>query len=280
MNEVKNPVRTLKTVSITALVTACIMYLLVNIAYFIVVPLDEIKNSQELIAALFFERCFGPRVGKTLLPLAVALSGAGNVMVVTFALVGLSIPMEIRTANLDKARLNQEIARQGFLPFPKLLASSKPFNAPLGALIVHYIPSFLVITLPPSSEVYSFILEVEGYPGQIFALASSVGLLWLRYKRPDLKRPFKVWRLAVVLRIFLCLALLAAPFFPPRGGQTSGGIWYATYAVVGISVILFGSVYWYIRFKLLPRWNGYNVEEEVGVLDDGTTFTRLINVLQ
>jgi amino acid transporter len=87
MNEVKNPIRTLKSVSITALLTACIMYLLVNIAYFIVVPLDEIKGNRELIAALFFEKCFGPRVGKTLLPLAVALSGAGNVMVVTFALV-------------------------------------------------------------------------------------------------------------------------------------------------------------------------------------------------
>jgi amino acid transporter len=93
MNEVRNPIRTLKSVSITALLTACIMYLLVNVAYFIVVPLDEVKDSRELIAALFFERCFGPTVGKTLLPLAVGLSGAGNVMVVTFALVGCIIPL-------------------------------------------------------------------------------------------------------------------------------------------------------------------------------------------
>jgi hypothetical protein len=65
------------------------MYLLVNVAYFIVVPLDDIKNSRELIAALFFESLFGSRAGKTLLPLAVALSGVGNVMVVTFALVSI-----------------------------------------------------------------------------------------------------------------------------------------------------------------------------------------------
>jgi amino acid transporter len=87
LNEVKNPVRTLKSVSVTALITACILYVLVNIAYFIVVPLDEIKGSGELIAALFFEKSFGPQLGKKILPLAVALSGAGNVMVVTFALV-------------------------------------------------------------------------------------------------------------------------------------------------------------------------------------------------
>ncbi|KAF1848187.1 uncharacterized protein K460DRAFT_333958 [Cucurbitaria berberidis CBS 394.84] len=243
------------SVSITALVTACILYLLINVAYFTVVPLDEVKDSGELIAALFFEKVFGARVGKTLLPLAVALSGAGNVMVVTFAL----------------ARLNQEIARQGFLPYSKILASSHPFNAPLGGLIVHYIPSLLVIALPPSSEVYSFILEVEGYPGQVFALATSAGLLWLRYKRPDLKRPFRAWRAAVVLRVVLSVSLLAAPFFPPKGGRKKGELWYATYAVVGISVIIFGFLYWYVWIKLIPRWKGYRVEEETSVLDDGTT---------
>jgi amino acid transporter len=92
LNEVKNPIRTLKSVSTSALVTACFLYVLVNIAYFIVVPLDEIRDSGELIAALFFERSFGPNFGKKILPLAVALSGAGNVMVVTFALVSLDFP--------------------------------------------------------------------------------------------------------------------------------------------------------------------------------------------
>ncbi|KAF3050954.1 hypothetical protein E8E11_009956 [Didymella keratinophila] len=261
LNEVRNPVRTLKLVSITALITACILYSLVNVAYFIVIPLDEIKGSKELIAALFFEKVFGPTVGKVVLPLAVASSGAGNVMVVTFAL----------------ARLNQEIARQGFLPWPELLASSKPFNAPLGGLIVHYIPSLLVIALPPSGEVYSFILEVEGYPGQIFALATSAGLLWLRFSRPDLKRPFRAWNSAIILRIILCTALLAAPFFPPEQ-QRNTGIWYATYAVVGISVIAFGFLYWYVWLKLIPRLRGYRVEEKASVLDDGTTITQLVHV--
>jgi len=89
LNEVKDPVRTLKSVSLTALVTACFLYLLANLAYFAVVPVEEIKQSGQLIAALFFERVFGQNVGRRFLPLAVALSAAGNVMVVTFALVRL-----------------------------------------------------------------------------------------------------------------------------------------------------------------------------------------------
>ncbi len=171
LNEVKSPVRTLKSVGPAALLTACIMYVLVNVAYFAVVPLEDIQESGELIAALFFERVFEPGFGNIFLPLAIAVSAAGNVMVVTFSLVSLPKVMALvgSFANiLCKARLNQEIARQGFLPYAGLLASSKPFNAPLGGLIVHYVPSLLVIVLPPSSDVYAFIADVEGYAGQFF----------------------------------------------------------------------------------------------------------------
>lgn len=87
LNEVKDPVRTLRSVAMTALATACSMYFLINVAYFLVVPVDEIRDSGELIAALFFEHLFGENLGRRILPLAVALSAAGNVMVVTFAMV-------------------------------------------------------------------------------------------------------------------------------------------------------------------------------------------------
>ncbi|KAL1969924.1 hypothetical protein VTN77DRAFT_7433 [Rasamsonia byssochlamydoides] len=260
LNEVKDPVRTLKSVSLAALITACGLYLLANVSYFLVVPIEEIKQSGELVAALFFERAFGPHLGRTILPLAIAVSAAGNVMVVTFAL----------------ARVNQEIARQGFLPFSKTISSSKPFNSPFWGLIVHYIPSLLVITLPPQGGVYNFILDVEGYPGQMFGLAVTAGLLLLRRKRPDLKRPFKAWLPAVWLRVVVCIALLAAPFFPPADWRGDVDFFYATYAIVGVAIVLFGVLYWYVWTILLPRWGGYTLEEEVEVLDDGTSITKLI----
>ena len=90
LNEVKDPVRTLKTMAPAALLTVAVFYMILNIAYFIVVPLEEIRNSGELIAALFFERIFGAGVASTLLPILIAVSAAGNVMVVTYALVAVS----------------------------------------------------------------------------------------------------------------------------------------------------------------------------------------------
>lgn len=144
------------------------------------------------------------------------------------------VPHQHLLIRRPQSRVKQEIARQGLLPYSRFLSSTKPFGSPFGALIVHYLPSLFVIVLPPSQDVYSFILEVEGYPGQFVAVAMGVGLIWLRFKRPDLNRPFKVWIPAVVLRLTLSVALLAAPFFPPD--KPRPGIFYATYAIVGVGM--------------------------------------------
>lgn len=93
-----------------------------------------------------------------------------------------------------------------------------------------------MIVLPPPGDVYNFILDVEGYPGQIFALAIAVGLLVLRRRQPDITRPFKAWLPAVWLRIIVCVALLVAPFIPPPDRKGDVGFFYATYAVVGVGM--------------------------------------------
>ena len=43
--------------------------------------------------------------------------------------------------------------------------------------MVHYLPTILVILLPPSSNDYAFIADVEGYAAQYFAQAISVGII-------------------------------------------------------------------------------------------------------
>lgn len=71
------------------------------------------------------------------------------------------------------SRVNQELAKEGIpLPFGnKFWASNWPTGkSPLPGLIVHLIPSIIVIIAPPPSVVYPFILDVEGYPQQIINL--------------------------------------------------------------------------------------------------------------
>lgn len=100
LSEVQDPVRTIKTVCPAALVTTACLYLSANLSYLLVIPLDEIKNSGELVGALLFERLFGNHIGRTLFPFAIAVSAASNVMVVTFALVCHIILLCMRVAYL------------------------------------------------------------------------------------------------------------------------------------------------------------------------------------
>lgn len=103
MDELKNPTRTLKIVIPAALATTCALNLLVNLGYFFVVPVDGIKSSGELIAALFFERVLGPRLGATVLPMIIAFSAAGNVLVVAFGMVkSKPYPFTIRQMYLTR----------------------------------------------------------------------------------------------------------------------------------------------------------------------------------
>jgi amino acid transporter len=148
----------------------------------------------------------------------------------------VTTPREWQALTVGQARLNQEVARQGFLPFQRLLASNAPFGSPLGGLLVHYVPTVLVIILPPSRSVYSFIVDVESYAGLFFGLAVSLGLLVLRQRRPDLQRPFKAWLPAVYVKILLSVGSLIAPLFPPKNGTGDVDFFYAAYAVVAVVV--------------------------------------------
>lgn len=105
----------------------------------------------------------------------------------------------------------------------------------MGALITHYIPSFLVISIP-AANIYSFILDVEGYPGSFFSIATCVGLIWLRCKRPDLKRPYKAFLPAVGFSIMHSLSVILAVFVPREGLNWREHVNAISYAIVGTSM--------------------------------------------
>ncbi|BDD63924.1 hypothetical protein MAP00_008779 [Monascus purpureus] len=108
--------------------------------------------------------------------------------------------------------------------------------------------------------------------------AIAIGILILRRRRPDLKRPFKAWLPAMYVRILVRLVLLAAPFFPPADGKGDVSFFYATYAIVGVGILLFAVLFWYVSTVYRPRRRGYRLEEKAEVLEDGTTITKLVRI--
>lgn len=137
LNEIKNPVKTLKIAGPLGLGICTILYLLANVAYFAAATPEEISNSGITVASYFVKVVFGETAQKVI-SVFVALSALGNVLTVTFA----------------QSRVNQELAKEGVIPFGKFWASSWPRGAPGAGLLLHFIPSLIVIIAIPAGDAY------------------------------------------------------------------------------------------------------------------------------
>ncbi|KAM0664738.1 hypothetical protein ACQRIT_000332 [Beauveria bassiana] len=254
LNEVKNPVRTIKIAGPLGLSICGVLYLLANVAYFAAATPHEVAQSGTTVAAYFMGKVFGV-AAKRALSVLVALSALGNVMTVTFA----------------QARVNQELAKEGAVPFARFWASNWPFGSPSTGLILHFIPSFIVIVAIPFGNAYSFILDLEGYPGSVINFLVVVGLFYLRYSEPDAPRPFKVWYPVAIFFMIGQAFQLVAPFLRPPGGiGDTPPLPYWLYCVVGIALLLASVVYWYVWWVAAPKIGKYELVPQNEPLEDGT----------
>lgn len=121
VGELKNPRRTLAVAAPLAVGGVTILYVLANVAYFAAIPKSDLAKSEVIVAGLFFKNVFGASAGARSLPAFVAISNLGNVLAVSFA----------------HARLNQEMAKEGLLPFSRFWASNKPMDAPAASVGLH-----------------------------------------------------------------------------------------------------------------------------------------------
>ncbi|GAA5919661.1 hypothetical protein JCM1841_005213 [Sporobolomyces salmonicolor] len=279
LNEVKNPVRTIKIAGPLGLSICAVLYILANISYFAAVSLPALKESGVTVASYYFLVVFGEKAQRAL-SVFVALSAFGNVLAVTFA----------------QARVNQELAKEGMLPFTEFFASNWPCGSPFAGLIVHLIPSLIIILGPPAKVAYPFILDVEGYPGQIINLCKPalrmhpclydsltshsvavvvLGLFYLRFRHPHLTRPFKVWLPAAFFFFVAACFLLVVPFLRPAGGVgDTPPLPYWLYPVVGIAVFAVGLIYWFVWRVAMPYLGKFHWEPTKVTLADGTVATK------
>ncbi|KAF8835791.1 amino acid transporter [Paxillus ammoniavirescens] len=302
LNNVRNPVRTLKIAGPLGLGICAVLYLLANIAYFSAASKADINETGVTVAALFFKNVFGTAAERAL-AIFVALSALGSTITVSF----------------PTARVNQELAKEGIpLPFGnRFWASNWPTGkSPLPGLILNLIPTVIVIIAPPMDVAYPFVLDVQGYPQQIINFLVVVGLFWLRWKKPHLHRPFKVWWPLAAFYLVACVfcgyyisrtaefevyslgsVVLVAPFLPPDNGvgdtpplpyylyatftfiaseaveKDSDGRRNCRYCLVGIGVLGFGVLYWAAWRIILPKVFGYELVPRKDVLEDGTVVT-------
>ncbi|OSX61223.1 hypothetical protein POSPLADRAFT_1146133 [Postia placenta MAD-698-R-SB12] len=265
LNSVRDPVRTLKIAGPLGLGICAVLYLLANVAYFAAATKDEILGSGVTVASLFFHNVFGETAQRALT-----------------VFVALRYVLCLRPT-FGASRVNQELAKEGIpLPFGnRFWASNWPTGkSPLPGLIIHLIPSVVIILGPPPSIAYPFILDIEGYPGQIINLFVVIGLFWLRWHKPHALRPFKVWWPVAVFYLAAAVFLLVAPFIRPPGGiGDTPPLPYYLYCLVGIGIMVAGVLYW-AAWRKLPKLFGYTFVPRKERLEDGTVVTLVRHMCQ
>ncbi|KAI9305711.1 amino acid permease-domain-containing protein [Cunninghamella echinulata] len=175
-DELKDPIKNLPRCGIASVAFTTVLYLLANVAYLAVLPLEVIANSDVTVAANLFSTAFGGIFGTKVLPVFVGLSSFGYVGIVTY----------------PGSRVILEFARQGHLPFDKLFSKLHPkYHTPVSSILLLYITSLIFLLAPPPGTAFQFIMSFSGYSEYFFTILCCAAVLILRRREPKLKRYFR-----------------------------------------------------------------------------------------
>ncbi|KAH3670505.1 hypothetical protein OGAPHI_001020 [Ogataea philodendri] len=254
-NEIKDPVRTLAIAGPLALLIVNVSYFFLNLSYLIVIPDSELASSGEMVGSLLYEKLFGYTIGRQCLTMTVAVSSAGNIFTVMFHL----------------SRMNQEIFREGFLPFSRFFASNWPFGAPLRALVFPLVISCFFLLIPTPDNVYDYIINLESYPLELFLGLTVAGIFVLKRRIPDYQYPNRLLVVHAVVTLALAVFLVVAPLNPFKPSEFVG---FPNYAYTAVSILLLCVLYWAYTFVWAPHWGHYTLYPVQDTLSDGLVVKR------
>ncbi|KAK5232664.1 hypothetical protein LTR47_006228 [Exophiala xenobiotica] len=278
--ETKSPRRYFPKYTVLALGITAVLFMLVNIAYLLAVPKNEIvpAGASDIphdidMATLFFEHLFQDQNrARRAMAALIAFSIFGNLIVMTFT----------------AARVKQEIAKEGILPKSLIIATSyttpwglwkryirggavRPEDleqAPTAAFVLHWFTSVLLVlvTLPVGDprKAYSALISLYSYTiVTLIGLWVSSGLLLVKLRKQrwhwQERRRYRPWLSpahAIIYTIASAFMLILA-FVPPAKGSPfhvsfTGFQWYLVPAI-GITAPLWG-ILWYWGLLLYERF--------------------------
>lgn len=181
--EIKRPQRNIPLGLVIGTVIVIIIYVLVNLAYIYVLPLNEIAKS-ELVASDAAQRILGNLGGGFV---------AAAVLVSTFGTSNGTI--------MASARVYHAMANRGMF-FQSIGKTNAKFFTPANALFLQaFWTSILVI-----SGTFDILTDMLIFVSWIFYGLGAAGVFILRKKMPDSLRPYKVWGYPIIPIIFILFA--------------------------------------------------------------------------
>jgi APA family basic amino acid/polyamine antiporter len=195
-SEVKKPKRNLPLALALGTGIVTLLYVLANFAYLKVLPLIGTANAGSV-----FERgiqfAAGDRVGTAVAEAIVGSSGA--------ALVAIAVMISTFGCNngliLAGARVYYAMAKDGL--FFRGVGEVNRHNTPWVALWMQCIWACILCL----SGTYGQLLEFLVFAVVLFYILTVLGLFVLRFRRPDMERPYRVFGYPILPGLYLLLAL-------------------------------------------------------------------------
>lgn len=206
---------------ITGIPFVIICYMLVNISFLSALTVQQIGESPA-VAVLFIQETLGKKVAY-LMPIFVALSCYGAANGTVFAC----------------GRLSLAAGRGGHLP-QIMSMIHKTRHTPIPAIIMTTIIS-LIMLIPDSSSLETLIGFFNFSCWLIYGL-SIFAVVVLRYRSPDMHRPYKVWIITPILMTLISAVLVVVPFLDNPVNPS-----------IALGMVLLGIPVYYFLIYLEPK---------------------------
>lgn len=193
--EVKKPERNVTLAMVIGVTLVITLYILVNVAYLVVLPLAKIQRAPADRVATATVQAIFPHAGAAVMAVAIVLSTFGCINALT----------------LTGARVYYAMARQKlFFPFAGKLNAAK---VPAHSLRLQGLWAALLVlprTYDPVTRswgnLYSNLLEYVISAALIFYVLTIAGVFRLRITRPNMLRPYRTLGYPIVPALYIIFA--------------------------------------------------------------------------
>jgi len=231
--EIRQPQRNIPRALFAGLALVTLLYVAANFAFHGVLSVEEVASSKGGVAQAMAKRLLGPA------------AGGGIVLVILFSTIG-----SLNGVVLANPRVLFAMGKD--YPLIGRMARIHPhYGTPATALITLFLVSglYLVaagmfVVFNPGKDLFGILFEYMVFATSIFYFLSVLGSIVLRYRKPDVERPFRVPLFPLVPVAFLALY----GWFLWSYGREHWKV-----ARIGLWVIFAGLVVYFLIFRRAGR---------------------------